>query len=293
MRRTIEISASFTGKISTGSFENESPFFSVKEILEVPEGLNEFDDDYIKFRQGELQEMCYSQFKAQAQRAYQERIEKLYKNIRFYIGKDGVKYPSVTSIINDGEDFHMTQEQLSQYASRGTVLHKQIEIFLKTGEWKAPKDIPEIASDVMTVLKGSLGLDLEDTDFRQFYKDYPFKVIELEQTVINDEHKYGGRMDILAVIESNNPGKWKGIEGVIYDTPTILDVKSSTTLDKTKGLTQQAAYAKCNDAKQIGLIHLNKENQCGYGKPQLSSKIDSYFNIFLKQRNQFAEKYGV
>lgn len=293
MRRTIEITASFTGKIPTGSFENESPFYALKEIIEMDNEGPDIADGWIETRQQELHKMCYEQFKQHAEVAYSERIAKEYTNIRFYENGGGVKYPSVTSILNMDVDFHVSPDELSQYASRGTVIHKLIEIFLLTGEWKDCKSIPEIAPDVMTVLNGSLHLNLDDVDFRGFYKDYPFKVVLIEKKVINSEYKYGGREDILCVIESTNKGKWEKIEGIKFDVPTILDVKTSTTLDKIKGLTQQAAYAKCEGVEQIGLIHLNKDNVCGYSKPVITNNIEAYWAMFLKARKDFQKRYGI
>lgn len=294
MRRSIEISASFTGKINTGSFENESPFFSIKEIVEDIDSEDyEVTDEHIKIRQKELKEICYNQFKQHAEIAYQEKVAKAYKNIRFYDAGNGQKYPSVTSIIGMDENFFVSPEELAQHAARGTIIHKQIEIYLATGKWLEPKEIPEVAFAVMTVVTGSLGLAIDDVNFINFYRDYPFKVLKQESVVMNHEHKYAGRMDILCVIESTNKGKWDKVDGVIFDIPTILDIKTGASLDKAKGMIQQAAYAMCQDVKQIGLIHLTKENQCGYAKPAVSTKIDSYWSIFLNKRKLFNERYGV
>lgn len=293
MKRTIEISASFTGKISTGQFENESPYFSAKEIIEL-DGSNDEANMLIDLRQSELKDLCYAQFKKHAEIAYQEKVAKSYANIRFYDAGNGQKYPSVTSIIGMDENFFMPPDELAQYGARGTVIHKQIELFLKDGVWREPKDIPEVAFQVMTTLKGTLGLSLDDVNFVNFYKDYPFRVVDQEKIVINHEHKYAGRLDILCVIDSKNPGKWDKIEGVQYDVPTILDVKTSATLDHLKGFTQQAAYAMTDPSiKQIGLIHLTKENVCGYAKPKLSNKIEHYWSIFLNKRTNFSQRYGV
>lgn len=293
MKRTLEISASFTGKISTGPYENEAPFFSVKEIIQE-EGEESLSDIVIKDRQAQLQDMCYSQFRRRAEQAYAERIAKEYQNIRFYDGKDGLKYPSVTSIIGMDEQFFISPDELAQYGARGTVIHKQIEIFLMTGEWKKPQDIAEVAPCYLTVLKGSLGLDMEDVDFRAFYAEYPFKVISLEATVLSHEYRYGGRVDIQCVIESKNPGKWAKIEGVKFDVPTILDVKSSTSLDKMKGLTQQAAYAKAVEGiQQIGLIHLNKEVKQGFSAPQITTNLERYWALFAKKREDFKQRYAI
>lgn len=297
MRRIIEISASFTGKISTGQFENESPYFSAKETIDVDDfadGLVIDIDKLIEERQSDLKSICYEQFKKHATIAYQEKIAKTYQNIRFYDAGNGEKYPSVTSIINMDENFFVTPDELAQSASRGTIIHKQVEEFLKTGVWPDYKSIPELAPHVMTVVKGSLGLLLDDVSFVNFYKDYPFKVLLQEGRVINPEHKYAGRFDILCIIEKSNPGKWDKVEGVQFDVNTLLDIKTGSSLDKTKGFTQQSAYAKALDnVAQIGLIHLTKENQCGFAKPSLTAKIESYWNIFLNKRVQFNQRYGI
>lgn len=293
MKRTIEISSSFSGKISTGQYENSAPFFAAKENFDFY-GSNEEADNIIRARQRELQDICVAQFNKSAEILYQEKVAKAYQNIRFYDAGNGQKYPSVTSIINMDENFFMAAEELAQYGARGTIIHKQIELYLKDGKWREPKEIPEIAFEVMTVLKGTLGLQLDDVNFINCYKDYPFKVIEQEQTVINHSNKFAGRLDILCVIEKSNPGKWEKIDGVQFDVPTILDVKTSAQLDKTKGLTQQAAYAKSKEGvAQIGLIHLTKENVCGYAKPVVTPKIESYWSIFINQREKFRSRYGI
>jgi len=291
MKRTIEISASFTGTIPTGSFENEKPFYSVKEIIELPEDAY-WENTDIEKRQKELHDMCYSQFKKQAEVSYQERIAKQYSGIRWYDGANGLKYPSVTSITSLDKDFHVSPEELSQYAARGTCIHKQAEIFLLTGEWKEMKDIAEISTEYITVVQGSLGLSLDDVDFRAFYKAYPFKVIEVEKTVLNDEHRYAGRLDILCIIESTNKGKWDKIDGVVYDETTILDIKTGATLDKTSGLTQQAAYAS-GVIKQIGLIHLNKDVKQGFSAPTITTNVPRYWDLFYKKLLVFKGRFGL
>ena len=301
MKRTIEISASFTGKISTGQYENESPFYSVQEIMEYEEGNCKVDaesvktfQEGIKKRQQELHQICYDQFQRHAEVSFQDRLAKTYRNIRFYEGKDGIKYPSVTSIIGWDKDFHMPPDELAQYASRGTIIHKQVEIFLAAGEWKEPKDIPEIYPDLVILKRGNLALEYDNVDFQTFYKDYPFKVIEQESTVMNHDLRYAGRQDIKCVIESENKGKWAKIEGVLYDVPTILDVKTSTSLDKTAGFKQQTAYWHCQeDVEQVGLIHLTKDNKCGYGKPAIIQDQEKYWHLFLKDHENFKNRYGI
>lgn len=292
MKRNIEITASFTGKISTGQYEVSQPFFAVKEVLEdVDSDL--FSDVVIKARQAQLQDMCVSQFNKAAEILYQQKVEKAYKNIRFYDGKDGLRYPSTTSIINMDSDFFVSQEDLYQYACRGTVIHRLIEIYLTTGKVMSPKDVPEIAFETMTVLTGSLGLSLEDINFVGFFADYPIKVIELEKTIINDENRFGGRLDILCQVDSKNPGKWGKVEGIEFDKDLIIDIKTSGTLDRTKGFIQQASYCKTLGVTQAVLAHMNKDTVQGFSKPVFTNKIDSYFSMFMAMRKKFQDRYGV
>ena len=293
MKRSIEISASFTGKINTGQFENESPFFSIKEIVEDIDSEDyEVTDEHIKIRQKELKEICYNQFKQHAEIAYQEKVAKAYKNIRFYDGKDGLKYPSTTSVINLDSNFFVSPEDLYQYSCRGTVYHKLIEIYLKTGNVVNPKDVPEIAFETMTVLTGSLGLSLEDINYVGFFKKYPVKIIEQEKVIINDEHRFGGRLDILFQIDSKNPGDWSKVEGIEFDKDIIGDFKTGQ-LDKLKGFMQQASYCKTLGVTQAVLIPFGTDNVQGFSKPVFTNKIDNYFGMFLTMRKKFYERFSV
>jgi len=308
MKRTIEISASFTGVISTGSYENEKPMYHVKETYEIDDELSDteenpmelvdsinkaLDESYAK-RQKQLHDICYSQFKRQADVSYTERIAKEYQNIRFYDGEDGRKYPSVTSIIGWDKDFYMSQEELQQHASRGTIIDKQVEIYLSTGEWKEPKHIPEIYPDLVIIKNGTLGLEVGNVDFPAFYKKYPFKVINQQTTSLNHEHRYGGRREIYCMIDSKNKGGWEKIEGCLFDVPTLLDLKATAQLDKTYVMKQNTAYAKCDETiKQIGAIHLKKDNTQGYAKPVIETNLNKYWTLFLKDRENFKKRYGV
>ena len=287
MKRTFEIQASFTGTIPKGSFENEKPFYSLKEIITLEEGDTLYDEEVIE-RQKLLHEICYQQFQKQSETAYLDRIKKEYQNIRFY-----GDYPSVTSIIGWDADFRISQEELSQYGARGTIKHKQAEIYLTTGEWLDPLKIPEVYPELVIVRKGSLRLSMEGFNFIGFYKDYPFKVIDVELEVINDKHRYGGRLDIICVIESSNKGKWDKIEGVLFDVPTILDIKTGQ-IDKAKHLSQQTAYWHCEkDVKQVGLIPLNDSTQQGFSKPIIETDRDRWWPFFLDKREKFKQRYGV
>ncbi len=292
MKRQIKIAASFTGVISTGSYENSKPMFFAEETFESDLTDNNADT-VVSMRQKQLQDICRGQFEKIAGQLYAEKIAKQYANIRFYDADGGIKYPSVTSIVGMDKDFHMPPDELAQYAARGTILHKQAEIYMLTNEWKDARDIAEVSHEYMTVMQGNLKLSLDDTNFKGFLKDYPIEVIQLEQAVLNNEDKYGGRYDILCKLDPKNLGKWDKVEGIDVTKNILLDIKTSATLDKNYGFTQNAAYAKCLGVDQIGLIHLNKEVKAGFSKPAVTSNVARYWDLFIKKRQQFYGRYGI
>jgi len=214
------------------------------------------------------------------------------KDLRFY-DIEGSKYPSVTSIIGWDKDFYISPEALLQHAARGSVIDKQVETYLNTGAWKEPKDIPEIYPEMVVLKKGSLGLEIDNVNFIDFYKAFPFKVINQQEVCINKEHQYAGRREILCTIESENKGGWAKIEGCLFDVPTLLDLKATTGLDKNYVMKQNTAYAKCDESiKQIGVIHLKKDNKCGYAKPVIETTLDKYWSLFLNDRKNFRYRFG-
>ena len=271
---STEISASFSGKISTGKFENESPFFSFKETYS-----GAMTDQFMLERQKFLNAKCYAHFQEVEQRSVADKIIAQREDIRFYDRK-GMKYPSVTSIISWNADFFMKQTDLEQYCSRGTIIHKQSEIFLETGEWVDAKDIPELYTDYIVVTKGSLGLKLDDVDFRGWYKKNPFEYTELESVVYNDELKYAGRCDIIA----NYDGKL-----------SIMDIKTGSSVDRMKAFKQMSAYAKALDIgiEQMVVIHLNNKTKCGFSAPIVTDEIEKYWGLFQSDRESFTKVFGV
>jgi len=60
-KKTIEIVASYSGTVNTGNYNNESPFFSIKEVFEVDENWSDAD---LNTRQTELELMCYEKFQS-------------------------------------------------------------------------------------------------------------------------------------------------------------------------------------------------------------------------------------
>lgn len=277
----IKISSSFTGVISRGSFENSRPGFSA-EVEYNLDGSVPLQEEVNKI-QKDLQAICYDNFKACEEQAVIERINRERQDIRWYIGEEG-KVPSVTSVIGFDADMYCSPEELAQYAAQSNICHKQVEHFISTGEWKEAKDTPDTWADIVIVKKGNLSLDTEGWSFPDFLKKYPIKEMKNSIPSTNSEFKYGGTPDFIGIPD------FEGAEKVL----TIFDVKR--TVDKTKNFTQMSAYSKMKGyegVKQICVVPLNNKTQQGFSKPQVETRIEQYFSLFLKARENFKSRFGV
>lgn len=248
--------------------------FSLKEIWSGP-----ID---VVARQKLLSQMCYDQFAQCEQRSLVDRIIAERKDIRFYDAGNGKKYPSITSIIGWDKDFFVPKEELVQYAARGTIVHKQIEIFLNTGEWKNAKEIVELHRDYVVVSRGSLGLSLDGYHIDDFCRDFKIKPIDTESVSYNHEYQYAGRRDCKCELDGKK---------------TILDFKTSTSIDKKYALSQLAAHLFCpgnEDVEQVMAVPVNNTTKQGYSKPILLSRkeVEEYFKLFLKAREDFRFRFG-
>jgi hypothetical protein len=267
---TTEITASYSGKISTGNYENESPFFANKETWQGP-----LPDGFLQERQQYLYETCHARFVECEKRSLIELIKKKRKDIRFY-----GDYPSVTSIINWDADFYVSPDDLRQYAARGTILHKQAAIWLETGQWLEPKDIPEIYTEMVILKKGSLKLSLEGFNFRSFKAKNPFESTEVEQTVFNHQHHFAGTQD-LKYIRNGKVG--------------IADIKTGS-INKVKCAKQLSAYASCEgneDVEELMVIPLTSKTQQGWSKPLIFPDPKQYLPMFLDDLNNFKDRFSI
>ena len=271
-RTSVEIVSSFSGTINTGKYENEKPMFSIKETW------TNISEDEISRRQKAIEAMCYERFSEVEQRSLAEKILQQRSDLRIY-EHNGKKYPSVTSIIGWDADMFVSPAELLQYGARGTCLHKQVEVFLKTKTWIPIKDIPEVYPEYVCVKKGDLGLKLDDVDFQGFYAANPFEVVELEQRVINEEYRYAGRCDIVAIVDGKR---------------TVVDIKTGSTVDQEKAFKQTSAYAKAlSGIEQLMVIHLNAKTKQGWSKPIITTEIEKHFQMFLKDRESFKMRFGL
>lgn len=276
----VNISASFNGVISRGSYENSRPGFAVSAEFDLEDGKNLLTTaDEI---QKKLHSVCYQNFKACEEQFIIERVNKERADMRFYPSPIG-KIPSVTSIIGFDADMYCPPEELAQYASQSNICHEQVRNFIKTGEWKEAKDL-DTWSDMVIVKKGSLMLETDGWSFPDLLEKYPIKDMKNSDASFNEEFKYAGTPDFIGIPE------FEGAEKV----PTIFDVKR--TADKNKNFKQMAAYAKMKgyeDIKQMCIIILNNKTKQGFSKPIVEKRIDQYFGWFLKDRESFRKRFGV
>lgn len=264
-----EITVGLSGTIPVASYENLKPSYSM--TIELLDG--ESEGEAFLQAQTRLRQM----FEQEANRAKADLIEKQYSTMRFY-EKDGKKYPSVTSILGWDTDWSITEDELRQYASRGTIVHKLIEIFLKTKKWADPKDLPELREDVAIVLGGSKKLHWNECSHIAFFDKYisELKVIQQETTVVNDEHLYAGRFDLLAMFEGKK---------------TLIDFKCG----KTSDFRQLSAYSACVEGvEQLAIFPVGpSDTKQGYSKPKVCDTITSEFNEFLRARAKFRNRFGI
>jgi len=265
-----EVCVSCSGKIATGNYENESPFFSNKEVWRgsLPPG-------FLEERQSFLYNKCYEKFAECEKRSLLELIKKKRKDIRFY-----GDLPSVTSVMNWDADFYISPDELVQYAARGTVIHAQCRIWLETGEWKEPQDIPEVYTQMVIISKGSKKLSLDGYNFRGFKSANPFEVVNTEQPVFNKTLGFAGTQDI----------KYKR-DGKIG----LADIKTGS-INRSYCLKQLSAYASCEgneDVEEIMVIPLNSTTKQGFSKAILEEDPKKYLPMFLDDLEAFKERFSI
>ena len=220
-----EITIGLSGTIPSGAYENLKPSYGM--VVE----LNEGDNENQIFNQ--MREHLRGMFELEVNRAKTDLIDKQYGNIRFY-EHEGKKYPSVTSILGFDTEWRISEDELNQYGSRGTIVHKLIEIYLSTGEWVEPEDVKELESDMAIMTGGSLHLSYMDCSYKAFFEanEKDIKIETIEQEVINIEVGYGGRYDAI--------GTYKGRRA-------IFDFKTGSSSDFSPNCRLRGCNRRRND----------------------------------------------
>ena len=264
-----EIHMGLSGVIPQGAYENLRPSYDM--TIEPEDG-----EDKEKIF-ADLSTFLHQLFDQEANRAKADLIEKQYANIRFY-EKDGKKYPSVTSILDWEQEWRVTQDELRQYAARGTIIHAMIIEYLKTGKWPDPLKMASLKEEVSILMSGSLNMTWENCSHKAFMDKYGSKIKfeKAEQEVYNEENLYAGTYDLK--------GEYDGIR-------SIMDFKSGSVYD----FRQLVAYAICEDKiEQLVILPIGPtQNKCGYMQPKICDTIQAEFREFLKARAKFKARFGI
>lgn len=283
---TIDITVSVTGKIPRRNFENFSPYFSIKEIYK-----DYITDDYRAARQMDLSKKIQVYFNEIREAVKLEELQETFKNLRFTLNPaTGRKYPHVTDILYWDAEFYINPDELTQYGARGSGIHAMIEGWIQTGSsgglnsniW----DKSYINKrDVILLKSGSLRLwdTLDSINFVGFMEKYgkDIKFGDGEFRGFNEEHFYCGQPDRI---------------GSYQDVPAIFDFKCREAKDAD--FKQMAMYLKLDDPRLKGIsrmviIPLNSDNKSGYGKPVVSDEAEKYFNLALRDRHDYRDKFGI
>lgn len=266
--KVTKIGVSLSGTIPTASYENLKPGFSIE--IEI----NDNKDVRKAFQHG--RKFLHEMMSKEENQAKADYLSRVYANFRWYEA-DGKRYISVTTVLGIGLDFHMPDQELNQYASRGTVVGHLVETYLAGGGWIDPEKCPKLQEDVEVLVRGNLGLHWSQCSHVEFCEQFGDK-ITIEKTqgvVINKEALYGGTYDILGTYE---------------DKRSVMDIKSGTF-----DMRQLAAYAVCLEGiEQLVVLPVGPtENKCGYKKPVVCTTIQKKYAEFLKARAKFKHRFGI
>jgi hypothetical protein len=261
--KRAEITYSKNATVNVGQYENISPMFcqkviieaedidSEKEFLEIKTTIDKLINDEIAKIRGEklLKEMAHIRFSE----------------------IDGKKVPHVSSIISPDK---LGIPNIELFALRGTLKHKELELYIKSAG-KERFTISESDKQKLITIGGIEGFDIEwiKNDERiVFDKD------KVEQEVYNEEHLYCGRYDYAGNFVKEN---------------ALFDLKSGS-MDKVcqeKAFIQLSAYARClKDIKCLVILPCNPKSK---KEPIVTNDIPRYFDLFLQKRQEFKQRFGI
>lgn len=270
-----------SGVIPNASYSNLRPGYEI--VMELEDG------DDIEICLLGAKEIVNKHFELDEYRARVDLLKKQFKTISFYDAPEGLKYPSITSILNYDKEWFISKGELLQYGSMGTINHEVFWVAIKTYQkkgkiiWVEPSQIKKLQKHIGIVLNGSLGLNWDDYSYKKFGDIYIPKLEEIkciEHEVLYPEIKTGGRLDIVAKFE----GKWSIIDLKTggYDWRQLAFYAKAWNLTHKEKITQMVIFP-------IG----KTQNKCGYEKPKIETDIDRYWDEVLDKREEFKNDFNV
>ena len=114
--------------------------------------------------------------------------------------------------------------------------------------------------------------------FRKFLEDEKPFVLGIEYTIINDEFKFGGTVDIKCRIKSDN-----------YQFVHIIDIKTSKAIYPSHKIQLSAYRHSDKDCEKTDILQVGyKLNKNGYKLTEIPDK----FSLFLNVRGTWEEEQG-
>ena len=274
----VTISDERGGVFSTGGeFENErhKPSISItfkdanwtwKDIEERQKFLSEFLQEEMRRREAE---------------SWQKSLEKRISDIKWYPISNGLKFASVTSIINEVNPIKwwVDDHQRRGLAARGQAGDIVLQQFFKTGIWMDPKLIPEAYRwvEIMKTEKIQFNGNLP-----AWYEKYQPKFTKGHFIVINHEYRYAGEPDL---------------SGTLSNITTLFELKWFYPDEKARvrAFKQLAAYAMAMDIppEQLCIISIHDKAKQGYSAPIVTTDIQAYWEMFLQDRSEFKKMFNI
>lgn len=264
----ISVTAKDGGVISTGAYQNRRPGWEA--MVQPRRGAN------VDKILDHIENMFDKRFQRIQTVSENKAIEMQFRHIRSRV-KGNEQYPSVTSILDYDKEWWMIDAlELSQYAARGTIVHRIMKIYFETGKWIDPTKDKTIREEVALVLGGKKGFHWDDCSYIPFMENYKKRINIEEQNIVfyNDHWKYSGEIDAI--------GTFDGVK-------TLFDIKTGEYRWE-----QLAAYAaQRKEVKQLAIIPVGPcDNLTGFYQIKLNDNFTEHFKNFLKKREGFREKFG-
>jgi hypothetical protein len=268
MKRSYEINYGNKATLNTGNYENLNPMFNIKVIIDGVEYVPEEVEVNLQREFERIKGIVDDQLQQKINEVKQGELIKALKHIRFY-EKDGIKYPSVTSVLSP--DPIEGVPNLELYGLRGDIMHRWFAEIVTTG--KSDYFISDAEKDKLVIIGGMEGFDISwVVDDKQFEFD------RSEVEVFNYKDIYAGRYDA---------------DGLLGGKTALFDVKSGD-LSKAgieKAFIQMSAYAHCvPDIKQLVVLPCNPKAK---KVPVVSTDIDKFYAMFMQKRAEFKERFGI
>lgn len=280
----IKISAGFSGVIPTGNYANSKPSFAAEYEVEVPDSSD--IKKIVEVGQSELHKICYDKFRSVSEQAKIEFIQTQKSSIRFheYVKENGEidRYPSVSSVAYFDREFGISEHELNQYASQGTLADIQCRHYLSTGEWIAVDKIKGSEIDLLVLKNGNLKLEPCEFNFPAFIEKYEIKELKEGKLVFSHKHRFAGTPDIRSCI----------YEGKKY----LADWKRTPEKSQFKQLAGYVIAEEENGEPSydgLMLIGVNPKTKQGFSQPMTTLEIGAWKDAFLKARSDFKKLFMV